>query len=146
MAIFHVHMVGSVKGEIEIIKDEDGQNICCAFEMLVKEKNERIPFTIYVNDKELIQKCENELITGSAILVNGILEVDFHNMKVSTQSRNAIPIITSTMTIISDDICILYGKQKYEHITNIEKINPIGATKCNSDNSWTYDLDTELPF
>ena len=147
MAIFHVRMAGIVDDEIEIIRDENGNSICCVFTMLVKEKGGEIPFSVYIDDNELVEKCENELITGSAILVSGIIEIEFLDTKELYPSiSRSVPIIKSNMTIISNELCIAYGRREKEHSTYFQRRIHVETEKSEPGINILFDVNDELPF
>lgn len=79
MAIMHTRLLGIVNSDLEIVRDTYGTNLSCDFTMLVKEGTQRIPFIVHVTDRRLIQDCVNEIIRGSVVLVEGIIEIKFRD-------------------------------------------------------------------
>ena len=143
MATLHVNMFGIVTKDIDIIKDENGNIFCCVFSMIVKDNGKPIPFSVYTTNYCLVKQCENKLTPGCSVLVDGVIEICFDKIKVS--DKMSIPIITSNMTIITDDICFICTNQNKAYYINSRSI-PIESAKPVSDIHFACNLDEELPF
>ncbi len=143
MAIMQTTMTGIVNSDLEIIKDEHGNDYCCVFTMLVKERGQRIQFSVYADDKDVIKKCKDELAQGCAVFVKGLMDISFHNPPQNINSDNKTsyfpPIITSNMAIVCKKIHILNQKEK-----EVGKLIPVTVVK--KQTAVIFQFDKELPF
>ena len=143
MAIMHTTMTGIVNSDIEIIKDEHENDYCCAFTMLVKERGQRIQFSVYSDDKDIIKKSKDKLDKGCAVLVKGVMDISFHNPPQNINSDNKSSyfpsVITSNMAIVCKEILILNPKEQ-----EVGKLIPI--TVVQKQTAVVFQFDKELPF
>ena len=149
MAIMHTQMIGLVNSDLDIVKDENNEEICCTFTMLVKEKERRMPFTVYISNKDLIKRCEDEITNGSTVLVNGIIEINFHDilqMGPSNGRRISIPVITSNLTLVCNEIYVMFRKCDKEYIFARREAAPFSLPNEHEEVEYGFDLDKELPF
>ncbi len=139
MATMHVRMLGIIDNELEIDRAENGDIISGSFVIRVMEGTDRIPFTVYSDNDHLIHSIEQDIVHGNAVLVSGIIDIKFQN-----NPQGSSQIITSNMTIISDDIRIMYRHKDWEYVVKNKPIQSIANVQ--SESFLEFNSDIELPF
>lgn len=140
MAIMHVRMLGTINDEPKIDRDESGNIIYATFSILVTEETQRVPFTVYSSDEQLIESVEQDLLLGNVVLVSGIINIVFQN-----NDQGSFPVISSNMIINANDIRVVYGKKELEFAAMDKQIIPFVAHD-QSETFLEFDPDIELPF
>lgn len=140
MAIMNVRMLGIIDRELVIQRAENGDIISGSFVIRVLEGTERVPFTVYSDNDQLFHTIEQDIAQGTVVLVSGIIDIKFQN-----NPQGSSPIITSNMTIISDDIHIMYGRKDIDSAAKDKQTTPFVAQN-QSEPFFTFDSNIELPF
>lgn len=145
MAMMHVRMMGIVDDDPVFVGDDEHEYYG-TFKMLVKENGSRIPFTVYVSHEDQIKKTKTDLIKGEAVLVEGILNVEFHNLhnRKTITDQACYPVITSDMILICNELYPFHIQNKSANAPSQpseEIVLPAESTE-----PYQFDLVDELPF
>ena len=143
MFIMHTHMIGKVTSDPVIVKDKNVGDLYCTYSILVKEEGQLIPFTVYVSDKKQINLCRDRLVRDSMVFINGIIEISFHNIRIP--GAHPYPVITSNMTLISKELCIISGQNGKPYTITKNAMLPIVASSQQSQRNNDL-IPDELPF
>ena len=145
MAIMHARWMGIVNDDIEFTRDDNGNVIYCTFSIRAREHSEWIPIDVYISDYQLITECEIELVPGCTVLIHGIMDISFHIIELNnyTTGKNLFPVITSDMTVMAREMCIINLKKMMDYAAEREKAMPVEPKGIEYHE---IDIDEELPF
>ncbi len=144
MAIMHVQMMGILENDPVFFGDGE-HNEYITFTMIVKEKGQKTPFTVYISHENQMKKC-TDLIKGCAVLVDGIINIEFHNIhnRRITTEQAPYPVITSDMILICNELYPFYTQNRIAD-TSSQALET--QTALTEDMKLHYfDLVDELPF
>ena len=147
MAIMHVRMMGIVEDDPVFVGDGD-HDYYGTFKMLVGENGQKIPFTVYVSREDQIEKTKTDLIMGRAVLVEGILNIEFHNLSHNQRfggNQTSYPVITSDMILICNNLYPFYTQNKESDTASKTYEVTTVPTKV-TETEYIFDMVDELPF
>ncbi len=150
MAIIHIRLFGTVCSDPVVITDENNEDISLSFVMKVKESNEHIRYRVVTNDRDLISKWKETFASGAYVVARGIMNLSFHNLfplsASSSKESLPIPVITSDMTVLVDEMAVIWGgcNMKYFADTSLnQRVSHADPYPCLIGPSY---MDDELPF
>ena len=145
MIIMNTRLIGIANSNPTFVKDTNGDGIRCRFTMFVRESGQKIRFTVFVDDKILVEKCKTDLTRGAVIIVEGNMFFRFNNL---TEEKipdyiDYPPAIKTDMILECSNLHVLYGKIQRER--DKAYINLLSISKGN-ETIPAFQADEELPF
>ena len=150
MAIIHIRLFGTVCSDPVIISDENNEDISLSFVIKVKDNNEHIRYRAVTNDRDLISKWKETFASGAYVVARGIMNLTFHNLfplpASSSKEAMPIPVITSDMAVLVDELAVIWNGSDMKHFADIslnQNVSHADPYPCLIGSSF---LDDELPF